>query len=114
MTMHDLVVREPNIGRKTCRYQVLLVVLWLVAIALGALMLSGCNTVVQGVNGIAKDTLIAAAAVKASTDGGLGRSSFNGALPPSGQGSMETDNAPVISFKDAEALAAEYGYSIER
>ena len=38
---------------------------------ISAMILSGCNTLVQGVNGMAKDALIAAAAVKASTDGGL-------------------------------------------
>lgn len=71
------------------------------AVILG--MISGCNTCVQGINGLAKDALIAAAAVKASTDGGLGR----------GPDTMELDHAPTISIDQARALAREYGISLE-
>ena len=59
--------RQPGTG-----YNLIVATLVFLAGIISAMILCpGCNTVVQGVNGMAKDALIAAAAVKASTDGGL-------------------------------------------
>ena len=58
--------RQPGTG-----YNLIVATLVFLAGIISAMILSGCNTLVQGVNGAAKDMVIGATAVKLATDGGL-------------------------------------------
>ena len=133
MSFREYTVRERRIvagGRNlTAEHRIVCFVLWATLGALLALYCCSCNTAIQGLNGLAKDAIIAGHAVRAATDrpSGAGMPQWQGGsgmLPPSGQGSMASDGVPAqghsssaggdyVTRQDVEAVASSYGLDLQ-
>ena len=110
MSFKQFVASERRIGRKHLSEFQKYAILAFIAGILSGLILTGCNTIREGLHGASKDAIVIGHYVEGATrQNGSDRRTD---VPMGNADSMELDNATTISFEDAQRIAMEYGYEI--